>query len=65
MIGYLHYTVSLFLVTGILILFFDVKGYKLEKMKKEEKTSRYIGWINISLGIITYSANWAYQKWFW
>lgn len=65
MIGYLNYVVFLLLGTGILILAFDVKGYRLEKMKKEEKVSRYIGWINVALGIVTFIGNWAYKKWFW
>jgi len=65
MIGYLNYTVSLLIVTGILILFFDVKGYKLENMKKEAKVSKYLGWVNVVLGLAVLIGNWVYHKWGW
>jgi len=65
MIGYLNYTVFLLVVTGILILLFDVKGYKLEKMKKEAKVSKYIGWVNVVLGLAVFISNWVYHQWVW
>lgn len=65
MIGYLNYVLVLLIVTGILILFFDVKGYNMAHMKKEEKTARYLGWFNVSVGILMFTGNWAYQMWFW
>jgi hypothetical protein len=61
-----YYTTALLLITGILILVFDGKRYD-EKAKKYkiQKGSRFLGWINICLGIILFFGNWIYDKWFW
>jgi uncharacterized membrane protein len=43
----------------------DVKGYELAAMDKERKASRFVGWLNIVLGILTFIASWSLQKWGW
>ncbi|MEH7382907.1 CLC_0170 family protein [Bacillus sp. JJ1533] len=64
-IGYLNYAVILSITTGILILIFDVKSYKKAKMKKEQRVSKVLGWVNIAAGFIIFIVNWVYQKMFW
>jgi uncharacterized membrane protein len=63
-IGYINYVVFLFMVTGILILRFDAKIYDMAEMKKEKKAAHFIGWANVTLGVLAFVANWAFQKWF-
>ncbi|MFS0862358.1 CLC_0170 family protein [Fredinandcohnia sp. 179-A 10B2 NHS] len=64
-IGYTNYIVILSITTGVLILLFDVKIYKDEKLKKEKKVSKFLGWFNIVAGILVLTLNWAYQNIFW
>ncbi|WP_438824236.1 CLC_0170 family protein [Bacillus sp. JJ1562] len=64
-IGYLNYVVILSVTTGVLILLFDVKNYKKAKMKKEQKVSKVLGWLNISAGLFVLILNWVYQKIYW
>lgn len=64
-IGYINYIVILLVVTGILILRFDVKAYRLSKMRKEKKAAKFVGWLNIFLGVSLFIVNWATEKWFW
>ncbi|MDP4086180.1 MAG: hypothetical protein Q8934_16400 [Bacillota bacterium] len=64
-LGYLWYVIILFFLTGILILFTDNKAYKYAVMKKEQKVSLFLGWINLSLGFTLMVANWIYQQFFW
>jgi hypothetical protein len=64
-IGYLNYVVVLGVMTGVLILMFDVKGYKTQNMQKERKVSTFLGWFNITAGILVYGLNWLYQQIFW
>lgn len=52
-------------MTGVYILMFDVKGYKTKNMQKEKKVSTFLGWFNITAGILAYFVNWAYQQIFW
>jgi uncharacterized membrane protein len=63
---YAYYTSALFLITGILILIFDVKRFD-EKAKKNmiQKGSRSLGWINVCLGVVLFFGYWIYNKWFW
>lgn len=63
--GYLSFAVPLWLVTGAFILRIDVKGYKLAKMDKESKVCRFIGWLNVCLGLLAFAANWSLHKWGW
>jgi hypothetical protein len=64
-IGYYNFVIFLLLGTGILIIRFDVKGYKLVKMKKERKFARFVGWFNIIFGVLTFVFNLVYKNWFW
>ncbi|MDF2726438.1 MAG: hypothetical protein K0Q59_6116 [Paenibacillus sp.] len=63
--GFFGYAIPLWLITGLLILRIDVKGYELAAMDKERKASRFVGWLNIVLGILTFIANWSLNKWGW
>lgn len=63
-LGYIQYVSILLLLTGLMILLFDVKVYGQKRMKKEKKAARFMGWLNVSLGILTFVANWANQMWF-
>ncbi|WP_223590132.1 CLC_0170 family protein [Neobacillus bataviensis] len=60
-IGYLGYVVTLLYVAGALILLTDVKAYKNANLEKEQKASKVLGWINISLGFTLMSVNWVYN----
>jgi len=64
-IGYVNFVIILFTTTGILILLFDVKGYKLANMKKEKKSALVLGWINTVLGIAVFITNWLINKFYW
>ncbi|WP_248924373.1 CLC_0170 family protein [Paenibacillus hamazuiensis] len=59
-IGYMNFTVILFLLTGGALLWFDVQGYRHKGMNKEEKAARFLGWINIAMGGIGYVGYWIY-----
>lgn len=64
-IGFLSYAIPLWLFTGAIILQMDVKGYEQAGMGKERKVSRFVGWLNIGLGILMFVANWSLNKWGW
>lgn len=64
-LGYLGYVITLFYLTGTLILLSDVKAYKNASMKKEQKVSLFLGWINLSIGLALMLANWVYQYLIW
>lgn len=57
-IGYIKYVILLLLVTGGLILCFDVQAYRMLKMKREQKVARFIGVFNLSLGALIWVSNW-------
>jgi hypothetical protein len=61
-IGYLGYVVFLFLFTGVMLIFFESKSYKKEKLYKEEKVTKIIGWCNLSIGICIFLGNWVYNQ---
>jgi hypothetical protein len=67
MIGtYTYYATALFLITGILILVFDVNRYDQKtKMYTIQKGARFLGWINLCLGVVLFIGYWVYDKWFW
>lgn len=53
--GALDYIVPLSIITGIIILRLEVKGYgKSGGMRKEKKISRFLGWMNVVVGISLY-----------
>ncbi|RKN80595.1 CLC_0170 family protein [Paenibacillus ginsengarvi] len=62
-VGFLGYAVSLWLVTGVAMLWIDVKIYELTGMVKERGVCRFIGWLNICLGLIAFAGNMALRKW--
>jgi uncharacterized membrane protein len=64
-LGYLNFTVYLLLLTGVLMLVFDVKGYELSNMDKERKAARFLGWMNVALSVIAFIGNRVYQQFFW
>ncbi len=63
-IGYTYYAVILFLLSGGLVLYIDVKIYRRDKLEKEMKIAKYLGWINLALGVIIFLADWSYYMWF-
>ncbi|WP_368086784.1 CLC_0170 family protein [Paenibacillus sp. yr247] len=65
MITFNNYTILLLLVSGILVLYFDVKLYKKANMNKEKKGALFAGWFNISLGVVSFFSYLIYEKWFW
>ncbi|CAG7623854.1 hypothetical protein PAESOLCIP111_02569 [Paenibacillus solanacearum] len=64
-IGYIGYAISLWLVTGIIILWLDVSAYELSKMMKEKKVTRFVGWLNVCFGLLTLIGYWTMQSWAW
>ncbi|NOV02112.1 CLC_0170 family protein [Paenibacillus planticolens] len=65
MITFNYYTILLLLISGGLVLIFDVKIYKQASMLKEKKGATIAGWLNISLGVLSYFGYLVYEKWFW
>lgn len=61
--GSLGYIIPLCLLTGLIILRWDVKGYVASKMKKERKVAEFIGWLNVGLGIMLFVGKWVMDKW--
>lgn len=59
------YMVVLFVLTGIYMLLVRMKGYRNKKMDKEYKLTRFLGWVNLSAGILIFVMNWVYRQWFW
>jgi uncharacterized protein with PQ loop repeat len=62
-IGFINYAITLWLVSGILILVLDVKSYEFAAMYKEKKIARVLGWFNIIFGILSFVGLWAYRTW--
>ncbi|WP_336785766.1 CLC_0170 family protein [Paenibacillus sp. MMO-177] len=51
--GYLYYAITLFIVSGLLVIYIDVRDLgKDKKQKKEWKVSRFMGWFNIATGVL-------------
>lgn len=63
--GYTNYAILLFLITGLTVLYTDVKSYRKDNLKREEKASHLIGWFNTCLAAVVFLANWVYSTWFW
>jgi hypothetical protein len=64
-LGYIGYVIAICSFTGALILLTDVRAYKNATMKKEQKVSLFLGWINISIGFAIMLGNWIYQHLIW
>lgn len=62
--GYINYVVGLFLLSSVVVLFIDVKIYERDKLKKEGKAARFLGWVNMALGVLVFLVNWGYYAWF-
>jgi hypothetical protein len=60
-IGHFTYIILLFLATGAGLLWYDVKEYDKQKMHKEKKTARILGWFNLVLGTVMLLGNWIMQ----
>lgn len=65
MITFNYYTVLLLLISGILILCFDVRIYVKANMIKEKKGALITGWLSIALAFISFCSYYIYEKWFW
>lgn len=65
MITFNNYTVLLLLISGLLVLVFDVKIYTKANWLREKKGAVFAGWLNICLGILSYFGYLLYEKWFW
>ncbi|MFC4812507.1 CLC_0170 family protein [Paenibacillus sp. GCM10023250] len=53
-ISFVSYAAPLLLVTGFILVRFDAAGYKKRNMPTEQKLSRFLGWINVVLGVGMY-----------
>jgi hypothetical protein len=60
--GSLGYIIPLCLMTGLIILRLDVKRYEASALNKEKKVARFIGWVNVSLGILLFVGTWVIKK---
>jgi len=63
--GYFYYFLLLLAATGALTLRIDVKEYDRQGLNKEKKLARLLAWGNLILGASLFTADWAFQKWFW
>jgi hypothetical protein len=64
-IGYLNYVIVICWVTGGLILLTDVKAYRNAALKNEKTVSKFLGWINISIGFGLIAADFIYSHFMW
>jgi hypothetical protein len=64
-IGYLNYVIVICWVTGLLILLTDVKAYQHASLKKEQKVSQILGWLNISIGVGLKAGDFIYAHFIW
>ncbi|WP_051250890.1 CLC_0170 family protein [Paenibacillus harenae] len=53
-VGSFSYVIFLFLICGVLILQIDARGYKAKGKRKEQKVSRFIGWMHLVLGAVLF-----------
>ncbi|UKS30955.1 hypothetical protein LOZ80_19230 [Paenibacillus sp. HWE-109] len=65
MITFNYYTIMLLLLSGILVLVFDVKIYAKANLTREKKGALILGWLNIVLAGLSYICYFIYDKWFW
>jgi hypothetical protein len=61
-IGHLNYIVILFLATGAGLLLIEVRVYDNKKMMKEKKLARSLGWVNLTLGVLSVIASQVVQS---
>lgn len=58
------YSVILLVLSGITILWLDVKIYVTQKNFREVRAARVMGWLNILLGTVLMVTIWTYNKFF-
>ena len=46
------YAIPLLIGAGIFLLKIDVIGYRMSKLEKEIKVARFIGWLDLTAGLI-------------
>lgn len=61
-IGYINFTIILLLLTGLCMLWIDVKTYERAKLEKEKKAARFLAWFNIVLAAVSYLGNYIYNS---
>lgn len=61
-IGYINFTIFLLLFTGIIMLSLDVKVYQQVNLMKENKAARFLGWLNLILGVVVFVGQWFYNS---
>lgn len=62
-IGYVNYLVAVLIISGYLIIRNDLAFYKHEKMDKEQKVAKFLGRMNIVLGVFILALNWVIDTW--
>lgn len=60
---FMNSLVAVFVLSGFLILNFDVRTYVMADMKKERKTARLLGWTNLILAVLTFVTYQIYSYW--
>lgn len=60
---YIHYLIVLLIISGFYILAIDTKTYR--NMKREKRATIFLGWLNVSLGILLFATNWVYVNLVW
>lgn len=55
--------ITLFVLSGVLILIFDVRTYVMADMHKERKAARFLGWTNLVLGVLSFVFYRIYSYW--
>ncbi|KGA98897.1 hypothetical protein AJ85_03505 [Alkalihalobacillus alcalophilus ATCC 27647 = CGMCC 1.3604] len=63
-IDYMYYLISVFIITGFLTLTMDLKIYKMAKIKKEQKATIVLGFMNVVTGFVLLVIWLLYQNWF-
>ncbi|RCW49414.1 CLC_0170 family protein [Paenibacillus prosopidis] len=59
-ISYLNYGIFLWLFSGLFILVFDAKGHHSAARNKEQKVSRFLGWFNLTAGVVVFLVKWLF-----
>jgi purine-cytosine permease-like protein len=62
-IGYVNFLVGVLIISGYLIIRNDLAFYKKEKMNKEQKVAKFLGYMNIVLGVFILGLNWVLDTW--
>ncbi|WP_391563903.1 CLC_0170 family protein [Paenibacillus cremeus] len=63
-VGYINSTICLLIITGLFILFIDVRKYKSMNMRKETNAAKLLAWLNICGGAAAWIGNWIYQNYY-